>query len=81
MKIVKNVSMQGFSVPFGTPEGVKTVFLGPKKQIEVPDNWRSKVAENLVFRRMAKLTYVPDPQPIVKAPVKRVRTKKPVESE
>jgi len=81
MKILKNKSMQGLSVPFATPEGVKTIFIGPKKQIEVPNNWKSKVAENLVHRRMAKLTYVPDPQPKPIAPVKKVRTKKPVESE
>ena len=81
MKILKNTSMQGLSVPFGTPEGVKSVFVGPKQQIEVPDNWKSKVAENLVHRRMAKLTYVPNPQPNLETPVKKVRTKKPVESE
>ena len=81
MKILKNTSMQGLSVPFGTPEGVKTVFVGPKQQIEVTDNWKSKVAENLVLRRMAKLTYIPNHQPKLEAPVKKLRTKKPVESE
>jgi len=82
MKIFKNTSMQGLSIPFGTPEGVKTVFVGPKKQIEVPNNWRSKVVENLVHRRMGKLTIVPDPQPkIVPTPVKQRKTKTPVESD
>ena len=82
MKIFKNTSMQGLSIPFGTPEGVKTVFVGPKKQIEVPNNWKSKVVENLVHRRMGKLTIVPDPQPeIVPTPVKKRKTKTPVESE
>ena len=82
MKIFKNTSMQGLSIPFGTPEGVKTVFVGPKKQIEVPNNWKSKVVENLVHRRMGKLTIVPDPQPeIVPTPVKRRKTKTQVESD
>ena len=82
MKIFKNTSMQGLSIPFGTPEGVKTVFVGPKKQIEVPNNWKSKVVENLVHRRMGKLTIVPDPQPeIVPTPVKKRKTKTPVESD
>ena len=62
MKIIKNTSMQAFSIPFGTPDGVTTIFLGPKKQIEVPDNWNSKVVENLVHRRMMKLVNVLDPQ-------------------
>lgn len=82
MKIVKNTSMQGLSIPFGTPKGVKTVFVRSKKQIEVPDNWRSTVVENLVHRRMVKLTYVDDPQPKIEpTPVRKIRTKKtPVES-
>lgn len=76
MKIVKNVSMQGFSVPFGTPEGVKTFFLAPKQQVEVPDKWKSKVAENLVHRRMAKIMNVPEPTPVVEAPTRKTRKSK-----
>jgi len=82
MKVIKNTSMQGLSIPFGTPEGIKTVFIRSKKQIEVPDSWRSKVVENLVHRRMVKLTYVNDPQPKVEpTPVKKRKTKTPVESD
>lgn len=73
MKIVRNVSMQGLSIPFGTPEGVKSLFLAPKKSIEVPDNWKSKIAENLVHRRMVKIIRVPTPEPVVKAPIKKTR--------
>jgi hypothetical protein len=62
VKIIKNTSMQGFSIPFGTPDGVTTIFLGSKKQIEIPDNWKSKVVENLVHRRMVRLTNAPEPQ-------------------
>ena len=87
MKTIRNTSMQGLSIPFATPNGVTTLFLAPKKQIQVPNQWKSKVAENLVHRRMIKMTVVADPAPVVsvapQAPVKRTRTriKKPVESE
>ncbi len=76
MKIVKNTSMQGFSISFGTPKGVETVFLAPKRQVEVPDNWKSKVAENLVHRRMVKITHVADPAPIIAPKIKPAPTTK-----
>ncbi len=60
MKIVKNTSMQGLSIPFGTPKGVRTFFIAPKEQVEVPDGWESSVARNLVHRRMVRLTQVTD---------------------
>lgn len=73
MKLIKNISMQGFSIPFGTRGGVKSFFLAPKQQIEVPDNWKSKIAENLVHRRMVKIVHVPNPAPVVQAPTKKTR--------
>ena len=82
MKIIRNTSMQGLSIPFGTPEGVKTIFVGPKKQIEVPDNWKSKVVENLIHRRMVRMTLRTEPQPVAPTPkVRKPRIKKPLESE
>ena len=83
MKIIRNTSMQGLSLHFATKEGPKAIFLAPKQQVEVPDSWKSRVTENLVHRRMIKLTHVPDPAPVVAPlpPVKRTRTKKPVESD
>ena len=65
MKVIKNTSMQGLSIPFGAPEGVKTFFLAPKQQIEVPEKWKSSVAETSVHRRMVKVKIVPDPVPVV----------------
>lgn len=64
MKTIRNTSMQGLSIPFATPEGVKSLFLTPKQQVEVPDKWKSKVLENLVHRRMVKMTQVANPEPI-----------------
>jgi hypothetical protein len=72
MKVIKNISMQGLSIPFATPDGVKSFFLTPKQQVEVPDKWKSKVAENLVHRRMVKMTYVAEPAP-VQTPTKKTR--------
>ena len=61
MKTVKNVSMQGISVPFGTPMGPKTFFIAPRGKVQVPDSWKSKIAENLVHRRLLKIFHSPDP--------------------
>jgi hypothetical protein len=76
MKVVKNTSMQGLSIPFGTPEGVKTLFLAPKQEIEVPEKWKSSVAENLLHRRMVKIRVVAEAMPAPtpdSAPTKRTR--------
>jgi hypothetical protein len=76
MKIVKNTSMQGLSIPFGTPEGVKTIFLAPKQEIQVPEKWKSSVAENLLHRRMVKIKVVVDTAPVsptVNTSTKRTR--------
>lgn len=61
MKILRNTSMQGLSIPFGTSKGVKTFFLAPRQQIEIPSEWTSSIAKNLVHRRMIKMTTIPDP--------------------
>jgi len=82
MKTIRNTSMQGLSIPFATPEGVTTLFLAPKKQVQVPDQWKSKVVENLVHRRMVKMTFTPDHQPVApNASVRKTRIRKPIESE
>jgi len=76
MKIIKNTSMQGLSLPFGTPEGPKTIFLAPKGQAEIPNAWSCRVAENLVSRRMVKMLIVEDPQtpaPQIRKPAKKIK--------
>jgi hypothetical protein len=65
MKIVKNTSMQGLTVPFKTPTGITSIFLAPKAKVDVPDTWTSKVLVNLVQRRMIKLTTVMDAPAVV----------------
>ncbi len=79
MKVIRNTSMQGLTISFGTPEGVKNFFLTPKQQIEVPSSWKSRIAENLVHRRMVKLTHIPDPTPspvVQSPPTKRFKSPK-----
>ena len=76
MRIIKNTSLQGFSIPFTTPEGIKYKFLGPKASFEIPDGWGSSVSENLVRRRMAKITHIESPiSPVTPLP-KAKATKK-----
>ena len=69
MKIVKNTSMQGLNIPFGTPDGTKSFFLAPKDRLEVPPTWKSKIAENLVHRRLVKIINIADPAPKQAVPV------------
>ena len=67
MKVIKNISLQGLQIPFQAENNVKYVFLAPRKQIEVPNNWNSQVAENLVHRRMVKIFVTDDPTPVIEA--------------
>ena len=80
MKVITNTSMQGIDIPFRTGQGIKHVFLAPKEQIEVPDSWGSRVAENLVRRRMVKLAHLtdptPTPAPVIKSPSKSFKSPK-----
>ena len=78
MKSVKNTSLQGISIPFKTPEGVRSIFLAPRAETSVPDSWESKVLLNLVKRRMAKVVNVVDvaPTPVPTTPAfKRYKRK------
>lgn len=63
MKLFKNTGLQGFSIPFNTPKGVKYVFIGPKVTFQAPDSWTSKVADTLIARRMFKVTRIEEPTP------------------
>ena len=79
MKIVKNTSMQGLNIPFGTPDGTKTFFLAPQDRLEIPNTWKSKIAENLVHRRLVKIINIADPAPKPVQPVQpNLKTKKTI---
>ena len=68
MKIVKNTSMQGFSVTFETPNGVRSLFVGSKATVKVPTSWGGRVLDNLIRRRQFKVTVVADTLTPVKPP-------------
>ena len=76
MKIIRNISMQGLTIPFGTPEGIKQLFLVPRQQVEVPDSWMSPVSENLAHRRLVKIKHRPDPAVVVPTPAKKYKKSK-----
>ena len=77
MKTIKNISMQGLSLPFGTPKGPKSIFLAPREQVEVPDGWVCRVVENLVHRRMVKMTITENPPAPTPAPTPVKKVTKP----
>ena len=60
MKVVKNTSMQGIYVAFETPEGPTQRFVASKASIRVPDSWGGRAPDNMVRRRMLKITHVDD---------------------
>jgi len=68
MKIVKNTSMQGIYVLFETSEGSKQRFLASRSSIKVPDSWGGRVLDNLITRRMVRVTNVQEPLAPVSAP-------------
>ena len=79
MNTVTNTSMQGISIPFKTPQGVKYVFLAPSQNVQVPDNWDSKIVKNLVRRRMVRMVYSPDVTPVpTVVPALSLPSKKPL---
>ena len=55
--------MQGLYIAFQRPEGPVQRFVASKATIEVPDSWGGKVIDNLIRRRMIKVTQVADPTP------------------
>lgn len=69
MKSIRNTTLQGFTIPFKTPEGLKEVFVRPRITIEVPDSYTSTVLDNLVKRRMFKLSILSEvtTPPVVKS--------------
>jgi len=77
MKVVKNTSMQGHYVTFNTPNGVVQKFIGPKKSLNVPDNWGGKVVDNFIRRRILKVKVLPE-SPIPKSTPNIKTTKKRV---
>ena len=82
MKVIKNTSMQGIYVAFETPTGPVQKFLASKASIQVPDSWGGRAPDNMIRRRMLKITHIPDapiPTP-APAPAPKVSKKTPKKS-
>jgi hypothetical protein len=58
MRSIQNTTLQGFNIPFSTPRGLFELYLRPRSTIIVPDTYSSKILENLIKRRMVKVTRV-----------------------
>tara|TARA_R100000234_G_scaffold117975_2_gene97457 strand:- start:222 stop:452 length:231 start_codon:yes stop_codon:yes gene_type:complete len=76
MKNVKNTSMQGLYVMFETPEGPRQRFVASKATIEVPSFWGGRAVDNLLRRRMIKVTEVAPPVPTPQPPKKTIKKSK-----
>lgn len=58
MKVIRNTTLQAFNVPFKTPKGLQEVYVKPRQTIEVPDSYTSIVLDNLIKRRMFKMSVI-----------------------
>ena len=76
MKVVKNTSMQGIYVAFETPTGPVQKFLASKASIQVPDSWGGRAPDNMIRRRMLKVTHTPDAPIPTSAPKVSTKTNK-----
>jgi len=56
MKLIKNDSLQAFSVYFMTEEGAKEKRLKPGQSIVVPENYITEQLRTLQRRRLFKIT-------------------------
>ena len=63
MKVVKNTTHQGLSVCFIKPNGTEHVFIKPRSSVNVPDTWGGEILDNLIKKRMLKVSHTPDPDP------------------
>ena len=61
MRLIQNTSLQGHNIPLTTPEGPIEVYLRPKRTVEVPDNYSSKILENLIRRRILRVVRKSEP--------------------
>lgn len=55
---IQNTALQGFNIPFETPNGVKYIYIKPKGILSLPISYSSIVLENLVRRKIFRVTRV-----------------------
>jgi len=56
MKVIKNNSLQAFTVYFNTEKGCKEVWMTPGKSLVVPDNYVTEQVKTLHRRRIFKIS-------------------------
>lgn len=56
MQLIKNTTLQSFNIPFNTPEGIKDYYLRSKSSLTLPNSYTSVVLDNLVRRKLVKVT-------------------------
>ena len=56
MKVVKNDSLQSFTVYFGTEKGCKERYMQPGESIVVPENYITEQIKLLHKRRLFKIS-------------------------
>lgn len=56
MKLVKNDSLQSFTVSFQTEKGITTKWLQPGESIVVPENYLTEQIKTLHRRRIFKIS-------------------------
>ena len=76
MKVVKNTSMQGIYVAFETPTGPVQKFIASKASVQVPDSWGGRAPDNMIRRRMLKVTHIPDVPTPAPAPTPQPKASK-----
>jgi len=55
---IQNTALQGFNIPFETPNGVKYIYINPKSILTLPSSYSSIVLNNLVRRKIIRVTKV-----------------------
>lgn len=56
MQIIQNTTSQSFNIPFNTPKGIVDIYLRAKTSIEIPNSYFSVVLNNLIKRKLVKVT-------------------------
>lgn len=58
MKVIQNTTLQGFNIPFNTPNGIVDIYLRPKKAVVVPLSYSSQILNTLIKRKQIRVTKV-----------------------
>jgi len=55
MKIVTNTSMQSWSLPLRTPEGIKSHYLAPNSSVKIPDSYVTDHMQRFAQRQLISI--------------------------